>query len=140
MAAVGAEQAGDDIPSTIREIFNDLERRSNAMLMFAPQARDKRSHKIGDIQWDENNRNWDAVSTAVLSVKMSDFASDWERLRFCSAYRHWYANLRALQRDRWILDASQLLLARQFGIIDRLPDLLEDDISDRNKGDLFVKL
>ncbi|KAH8897712.1 hypothetical protein GQ53DRAFT_884500 [Thozetella sp. PMI_491] len=43
------------------------------------------------------------------------------------------------ERDRWILDASQLLLARRYGIIDRLPDMREDDISDRNKGDLFVK-
>lgn len=55
-------------------------------------------------------------------------------------YLSWLGNLRALQRDRWILDANQLLLARQFGIIKRLPDLLEDEVSDRNKGDIVVKV
>ncbi|KAI1370650.1 hypothetical protein F4677DRAFT_457693 [Hypoxylon crocopeplum] len=46
----------------------------------------------------------------------------------------------APQPEGWVLDANQLLLARQFGIIEKLPAILEDDVSDRNKGDLFVKV
>ncbi|KAJ7211221.1 hypothetical protein GGX14DRAFT_520129 [Mycena pura] len=40
----------------------------------------------------------------------------------------------------WVVDASQLLLARELGIIDRLPTVLQDDLDDRNKGDIVVKI
>lgn len=49
-------------------------------------------------------------------------------------------NLRALCGNRWSLDAGQLLVARELGIIDKLPALSKDEIEDRNKGDLIVKI
>lgn len=48
--------------------------------------------------------------------------------------------LLALEGDVWILTAAQLIEARRIGLLSRLPDLTEDEISDRNKGGLFVKL
>ena len=39
-----------------------------------------------------------------------------------------------------MLDGPQLLLARQFGIIDRLTRLTEEQLDDLNKGDALVKL
>jgi len=53
--------------------------------------------------------------------------------------REWLSNLRALCGDRWYVDADQLALARQLGIIDKLPCMSEDEIGDLNKGDIFVK-
>jgi hypothetical protein len=52
----------------------------------------------------------------------------------------WVTNLRALCGDRWSLDASQLALARERGIIDELPCITEDEIDDLSKGDLFLKV
>ena len=52
----------------------------------------------------------------------------------------WLANLRALCGDRWSLDANQLALARERGIIDELPCITEDEIDDLSKGDLFLKV
>ncbi|OCK79021.1 hypothetical protein K432DRAFT_300724 [Lepidopterella palustris CBS 459.81] len=37
------------------------------------------------------------------------------------------------------LSAIQLYVAKELGIINELPDMLEIDIQDKNKGDLFVK-
>ncbi len=41
--------------------------------------------------------------------------------------------------DRWVVDAPQLLIARSRGIIEHLPDISEDEVDDRNKGDFLVK-
>ena len=45
-----------------------------------------------------------------------------------------------MQGDHWVLDAHQLLLARELGIIEKLPRLSEDHLDDHNKGGIFVKL
>ena len=49
-----------------------------------------------------------------------------------------YLNLAALQGDTWILDARQLYYARKWGLID-LPNISEEEIGDKNKGDALVK-
>jgi len=38
------------------------------------------------------------------------------------------------------LDACQLMMARKFGVVETLPSMSEDDISDQSKGDFVVKL
>jgi hypothetical protein len=48
-------------------------------------------------------------------------------------------NLIALQGNLWILDAAQLRLAREFGILEHLPKIPELDLEDQNKGDALVK-
>lgn len=42
--------------------------------------------------------------------------------------------------DTWTMSASQLLKAREIGIIDRLPTITEAEIHDKSKSDTLVKL
>ncbi|KAK4450496.1 hypothetical protein QBC34DRAFT_349260 [Podospora aff. communis PSN243] len=46
---------------------------------------------------------------------------------------------RALAGDVWVLSASQLLEARKFGIVKKLPNISQAQIGDKNKGDGVVK-
>jgi hypothetical protein len=49
-------------------------------------------------------------------------------------------NCRALIGDVWVLSAGQILLAREFGIIDKLPTITESDIRDKSEEDALVKV
>lgn len=40
----------------------------------------------------------------------------------------------------WVLDAKQLLMAREFGVIDRLPSVFSSELKDQSKSDALVKL
>lgn len=51
----------------------------------------------------------------------------------------WVHNILAFQGDRWVVDANQLLYARDIGLIEKLPYLSADNIQDRSKEDLFAK-
>jgi hypothetical protein len=42
--------------------------------------------------------------------------------------------------DSWVLDAKQLLLAREFDIINRLPSTYSNELKDQSKGDALLKL
>jgi hypothetical protein len=42
--------------------------------------------------------------------------------------------------DSWVLDAKQLLMAREFGIINRLPSIYLNELKDQSKGDAILKL
>jgi hypothetical protein len=44
-----------------------------------------------------------------------------------------------LQGNIWVLSAAQITEARNLGIIDRLPNLSEDELADKNKGNLLLK-
>jgi hypothetical protein len=46
----------------------------------------------------------------------------------------------ALVWDVWVLSAGQILLARKFGIIDKLPTIDENEIKDKSKEDALVKI
>ena len=59
--------------------------------------------------------------------------------RFIWNTRDCYHNLLALQGDRWVVDAYQLLFARQLGILKKLPSLPIDELDDQNKGDALVQ-
>ncbi|KIX08801.1 uncharacterized protein Z518_03458 [Rhinocladiella mackenziei CBS 650.93] len=54
-------------------------------------------------------------------------------------YTSYYYNLMALRGHVWILDAHQLLYAREHGLIAKLPQISENEIEDKNKGDPIVK-
>lgn len=54
-------------------------------------------------------------------------------------YTSYYYNLMALRGHIWILDAHQLLYARRQGVIAKLPQILESEVEDKNKGDPIVK-
>lgn len=98
------------------------------------------SRHIGEIDWDVDERNKDIVAQALDILDWNQFRDPRGQKRFLISWDQWFYNLRVLQGDLWILDANQLLLARELGIIDRLPAVTEDDLGDRNKGDAFVKI
>ncbi|KAL6819885.1 hypothetical protein V8C40DRAFT_281211 [Trichoderma camerunense] len=49
-------------------------------------------------------------------------------------------NIAALSGNVWILDSKQLAIARNCGIINKLPDIKLADIKGKNKSDALVKL
>ncbi|KAM6477936.1 hypothetical protein HDV62DRAFT_371619 [Trichoderma sp. SZMC 28011] len=49
-------------------------------------------------------------------------------------------NIAALSGNVWTLDSKQLAIARDRGIISKLPDIKLADIEDKNKSDALVKL
>lgn len=128
-----------DLPNQVRE---DLKSLSSGP--FSAQAWEDSiaslSCRIGDIDWRLDTHHSDLVQRALHTVSQRHFTSPGQQVRFAQSYRDWCRNLCALRGDLWVVDATQLLLARELGIISRLPDVTEDCIEDRNKGDLFVKV
>jgi hypothetical protein len=84
-------------------------------------------------EWKRNDRNATIVSKVIESAPRFD-----TRTRLSSL--EWYWNMAALQGNIWSLDGRQLLLARQMGIIDTLPNVPSDLLDDRNKVDILVRL
>lgn len=132
---------GDSLPESVkRQLIIILNGRTS------PDARKTRlsvmgsSRQIGLVDWTPDETNMALVSQALQKLAFSDFGSDWEKARFASSLYHWLCNLTLLGGDLWVLDANQILLARELGILEQLPSLYEDDVEDRNKGDLFVKI
>lgn len=80
--------------------------------------------------WKPNAKNYALVNQAIANGTQSVLLS-----RF-NAYCQ---NIVSLQGNVWILDAAQLTKARQFGIIDTLPDMTEEQIKNQGKGDTIVK-
>ena len=90
--------------------------------------------RIGKVDWHREETNYEMVKQAVGITTREELE------RKLISPKAWYQDLAVLQGDAWILDGPQLLLARQLGIIDRLPRLTEEQLDDRNKGDALVKL
>ncbi|KAJ5192946.1 hypothetical protein N7449_009088 [Penicillium cf. viridicatum] len=55
-------------------------------------------------------------------------------------YTNWVGNLTLLCGNLWVVDASQLLLARELGIIDKLPYMSQDSLDNHKNGDFVVKV
>jgi hypothetical protein len=49
-------------------------------------------------------------------------------------------SLLLLEGDMWILTACQLYKARISGVMPTLPHVTREDLDDKNKGDVLVKL
>lgn len=86
---------------------------------------------LGRIEWPVNHRNEQLVCDAVAGLEPSRITRD--------RYTAWCENAILLQGQNWVVDASQLCLARKMGILERLPNLTSDDLEDRSKGDALVK-
>lgn len=81
---------------------------------------------------------WNAFERNEAHGAQFRFREDvWGSMPFIS---HYSSAILALEGDVWVLTAAQLIEARRIGLLSRLPNLTEDEISDRNKGSLFVKL
>lgn len=104
-----------------------------------PRYARRMSFFIGPIEWMPYKPNILAVRQSYTEVERDHFQSPWEETRFLRTHVHWIHNVLALQGDRWVVDANQLLLARELGIIDRLPSLSTEEIEDRSKADVLVK-
>jgi hypothetical protein len=48
-------------------------------------------------------------------------------------------NLIRLRGEYWALDESQLICARELGIISEIPNISNSEIEDKNKSDFLVK-
>lgn len=97
------------------------------------------ARKIGDVDWHVDAANSALVSAALRTVAPHHFAGLGEFYRFAEFAQRWARNARVLRGSVWVLDAHQLLLARELGIVGALPRLAADDLADRNKQDLFFK-
>jgi hypothetical protein len=90
--------------------------------------------RIGEVNWHVDKENQQLVREALGLVTANDLRT---RLK---GPAEWYHNLIALQGDTWILDGSQLLLVRKLGILNCLPKITKNELDDRNKGDILVKI
>lgn len=99
------------------------------------------SSYIGKIDWKLNSTNTATGKRAFTTNWVVNFDWEPEEVKGFNYSQSWLGeNLNALCGDRWIINACQLLLARKLGIIERLPKLPLDELDDRNKGDLAVKI
>ncbi|KAK8035791.1 hypothetical protein PG991_001864 [Apiospora marii] len=104
------------------------------------QCETRRSWAVGKTDWLVDNTNTAIVDSSLQTLDMSYFRNECKASRFIFSKGDWARNVNLLRGNIWILDANQLLMAREFGIIDKLPFLAPDDLDDRNKQDMFLKL
>ena len=102
---------------------------------FANCIRNSSSSDLINGYWD----TWNRQLVSVTKIGKCQLPAVWDLTRFLMQRKAWYGNIHALRNNLWILDAKQLLVARELGIIDRLPSISEDDLDDRNKGDIITK-
>jgi hypothetical protein len=100
----------------------------------------QRPRSCGKIGWRVDAIN---IATARLSYMYLNRGHLDDRIptRILSDHPvRWLTNLRVLCGDRWYVDANQLLLAREIGIIGKLPELSTEQVSDLSNEDVLVKL
>lgn len=97
------------------------------------------SRLSGNTVWRPDPINTAVAHTAIATLQMKHLGDESDIRKFLWNPIMWLTNLRVLCGNRWALDANQLLLARELGIIKRLPSISEDEINDLNKSDMFVK-
>jgi hypothetical protein len=128
----------DTLPQDVKDKLHLLDRLFGNF-DIEKRARD-RSHYHGLLPWMPDKQNRDTFREALETVDMDYFPSSWEKARFRNSAGVWFGNLLPLQGNLWVLDAKQLLLVRELGIIDKLPCMSDDELADRNKADQLVKV
>lgn len=99
---------------------------------------------IGTIDWNLDQTNLRLVESAPELIRraghipLSDLSTGEEERLGSTWEASWHRNLEALQGDLWVLDAHQLRIARELGIISSLPTISEDYLRDRDKGDILT--
>ena len=129
------QQKGSENLECFRQWKDDPSRGSDAHI----QIETAQSDAVGKLRWMADARNTALVKAALEQTHIQDFPIVWERDTYLLFPDLWYANLLALQGTVWSLDACQLLLARKMRIIKKLPQISQDELDDRNKGDAVVK-
>lgn len=89
------------------------------------------SHE-GEQPWKRHTLNMELVDSIFTdpSAAIEDYAS----------VEVFYESLAVLSGNLWVLNAQQLFLARKFGIIKQLPNVSMEEIEDKNKGDVVIKI
>ena len=128
---------GKSLSPVLRKRFDQVKQRS----VLNPLSKYLRllSRFLGPLEIIPHPPNTISAMESLDGVRMDHFDTPWEKSRFLTIGRSWVSNVLAFQGDRWVVDASQLLYARDMGIIERLPSLSADNIQDRSKEDLFAK-
>lgn len=90
---------------------------------------EKASQSFGDIAWRVSRHNENIAEVVWVSLPAS-----------VKGRGSTQTTLQTFEGDVWVLTAAQLVEARRRKLISRLPHLTEDEVSDRNKGDLLVKI
>jgi hypothetical protein len=91
------------------------------------------SNVIGKIDWALDRSNMLAIEKAnsMISQGLTE-----ERMSNVP-YKDWVGNLTLLCGNLWVVDANQLLLARELGIIEKLPYMSHDSLD--NGSDFLVR-
>jgi hypothetical protein len=78
------------------------------------------------------------TDTSHISQALCDYANleSTGRILFYQLVR----NVDRIIGDSWVLDAKQLLMPREFDIIDKLPSISLNELKDQSKADALVKL
>ncbi|KAJ5520576.1 hypothetical protein N7463_001029 [Penicillium fimorum] len=87
------------------------------------------SNAIGKIDWALERSNILAIEKKNRMVSQGHLK---EEGTLNTPYMEWVENLTVLCGNIWVVDASQLLLAREMGIIDKLPYMPQDSLDDHN--------
>ncbi|KAL9094376.1 MAG: hypothetical protein Q9165_003226 [Trypethelium subeluteriae] len=122
----GVSSAG--LPSDDRSIDGDVDTVDGDVLESQIRIFKQTVSSLGDVLWNRNEH----LNALVRQIEIP--RSDMMR------YQHsWLKSLTILQTDTWPLDAEQIYLCREMGLIRQLPDLSEDEIEDRSKSDFLVE-
>lgn len=136
----GAPQDKNE-PDEEEETFQDLAKKSaHQRKRYSEVLEDTTSTSYGQLGWARDAKNLETATTVLNTQDFCYFSSEKEKAMFKESYTSWWHSVRALGHDIWVVDANQLLLARQMGIIAALPNIHQDDLDDRNKGESFVKI
>ncbi|KAJ5834364.1 hypothetical protein N7447_000390 [Penicillium robsamsonii] len=103
----------------------------------------KISKKIGAVNWEldfDNTRTAIEANTMAYQEHSSDEMDEEKMHHGRGNWFDLFDNIHYLCGNLWVLDANQLLLARELGIIERLPSLSQASLGDRNKGDLILTI
>ncbi|KAE8409777.1 hypothetical protein BDV37DRAFT_277432 [Aspergillus pseudonomiae] len=90
---------------------------------------------FGEMTWQPNSHH-----TTMSEEMLSQYSS---MVRGASVYNSssiQHYNILAMEGSVWVLNAPQLLMARHYGIIERLPNITCQEIDDKNKGDSLIKV
>lgn len=134
------EFRGEKFPTYIEKFMRTSRQRGQTLSESLKQQMEDLSRVIGPVDWKPNDNNLLAIQNCLEIVEMKHFESEWQRRQFLNYYDQWLRNLFVLQGDLWVLDAHQLLVVRELGIIESLPNIRKDELDDRNKGDALIKV
>ncbi|RWQ98574.1 hypothetical protein C8Q69DRAFT_459397 [Paecilomyces variotii] len=136
---VGGEEENHDtmkIPTPVTSVQN-MQNAIHGLMQSPAWSPNRYIERVYEFQgltgfdWEVDSKNREAVLTALEEYPTSD-------MHHISLMR-WYHNVCALQGNVWYLDAAQLLLVRQCGIITSLPHLPKEVLDDQSKSDSLAK-